>query len=420
VPARVSAVIVTSNFWPEKTGIGQVNTELAKFLSSHGVDVHVVTGYPYYPEWSVYPGYSGSLTRTEHYEGIAIHRSWHYVRPNPGAVGRILHEITLALFGIPALVRLIRTSSTVFIVSPDLFFAFLASKITLLLGRRYQLVVQDVMPDAALELEMVSNRWVIKASKAMARRLYDGAEGIRTLGNGMRRRIAAMTRDPSKISVVPNAVDVRELAPAHGSGLPFRERFVANGHFAVVHSGNIGLKQDLSVLLEAADELRSFPDIKFLVFGDGAAKADFLRERDARRLDNVSHYEFQDRALVPHMLYGADVVLVSQMKAVVDILVPSKLQVAMAAGAMIVAACAENSESAEIIRESGAGILVPAGDGTSLAATLLRIRNGEENAGAYRTRAAEYAAAHFDQESLYGPICRSVRESAGSSPRKAS
>jgi glycosyltransferase involved in cell wall biosynthesis len=127
----------------------------------------------------------------------------------------------------------------------------------------------------------------------------------------------------------------------------------------------------------------------------------------------VAHFAFQERALLPDMLFGADAVLVTQMKEVIDIVVPTKLQVAMAAGAMVVATCAENSESAEILRESRGGILVPAGDGGGLAAALLRIRNGEEDVAGYRRRAAEYAAAHYDQEALYGPICRSVLANAG-------
>jgi hypothetical protein len=42
------AAIITSNYWPEKTGIGQVTTEFAEFLAAGGVDVRVATAMPYY------------------------------------------------------------------------------------------------------------------------------------------------------------------------------------------------------------------------------------------------------------------------------------------------------------------------------------------------------------------------------------
>ena len=71
------------------------------------------------------------------------------------------------------------------------------------------------------------------------------------------------------------------------------------------------------------------------MFGDGAVRTDFLRRRDQLHLKNVSHYPLQERALLPHMLNGADAVLVSQLAEVVDIVVPSKLVTAMGAGAII-------------------------------------------------------------------------------------
>ena len=67
-----------------------------------------------------------------------------------------------------------------------------------------------------------------------------------------------------------------------------------------------------------------------------------------------------------HMLHGADIFLVSQVSSIVDIVVPSKLATAFGAGAMVVASCAENSETARLVRESGGGIVIPAGDDEAL------------------------------------------------------
>src|SRR5687767_13358559 len=120
-------VLVTSNFWPERTGIGQVATEFAQFLASRGIDVHVVTGMPYYPEWRIYPEYRGSLQRTERLGDVTIHRAWHHARPAPGALSRIAHEATLSLFSIPNLASAMSGADVAYIVSPDLSHAFAAS-----------------------------------------------------------------------------------------------------------------------------------------------------------------------------------------------------------------------------------------------------------------------------------------------------
>jgi colanic acid biosynthesis glycosyl transferase WcaI len=389
--------IITSNFWPERTGIGQVTTDFARFLSEEGIDVRVATAMPYYPEWRIYDAYRGRLQQTERLDRIVIHRAWHFTRSSPGAVGRIAHEASLCLFALPNMVRVLRRARVAFIVSPDLSHAFVASFVARAMGVRRVLMVQDVMPDAAVELGMLRNGLVIRLSRWMARRAYAMADEILTLGEGMRRRIARETAAPEKIRIVPNTIDAEELAPGPDQGKPFRDRFVPEGTFAVVHAGNMGQKQDLDLLLRTAKRLLEHRDIHFYVFGDGAVKGEFLRKRDGWGLSNVSHFPFQDRAMLPHMLYGADVLLVSQLPEVVDIVVPSKLVTAMGAGAMIVAACAEDSEAARLIRESGGGIVVPPSDESALATAIFSIIREAGADIAFRRRARDHASAHFDR-----------------------
>src|SRR4029078_1795088 len=216
------------------------------------------------------------------------------------------------------------------------------------------------MTESEMELGMLTNARAIQLSKWMAREMYDGADEIFTLGEGMRRKIERDTRRREKISILKNTVNAAELAQGNGQGKPFRERFVPDDTFAVVHAGNMGKKQDLDLLLRTAKRLRSRSDIHFYVFGDGAVKDEFMRQRDAFDLVNVEIFPFQPREMLPHMLFGADVVLVSQLPEVLDTVVPLKLITAMAAGAMIVAACAPESDTAKLVVSSGGGITAAA------------------------------------------------------------
>src|SRR6266853_2914754 len=87
--------VITSNYWPEPTGISQTVTELTEFLAVRGLDVRVATAMPYYPEWRIYPAYRGTLHRTENHNGVAIRRAWHYVTEEPGTMARVLQEASL-------------------------------------------------------------------------------------------------------------------------------------------------------------------------------------------------------------------------------------------------------------------------------------------------------------------------------------
>jgi colanic acid biosynthesis glycosyl transferase WcaI len=265
------------------------------------------------------------------------------------------------------------------------------------------LIVKDVMPDAAVELGMLRNPYLIAISRRLARWIYRKADEIHTLGEGMRRRVAR-DADARKVRVIPDTIDAAELEPVPYEANEFRRRFVPTGTFAVVHTGNMGHKQDLDLLLRTACRFRDDPTVHFYVFGDGAAKERFFRVRAELGLHNVSHYPLQDRPFLRHMLSGADMVLISQLPELVDIVVPSKLLTALGAGAMIVAACASDSETARLVRESGGGLLVPASDDEALAGVMMRLRVGQVDTTRLRRQAREFAVQRFDRNAIYGAL----------------
>jgi putative colanic acid biosynthesis glycosyltransferase WcaI len=400
--------VVAANYWPEPTGTSQTVTEFAEFLARSGAEVRVATGLPYYPQWQIYPGYRRALYRSERRNGVTILRAWHHVRTAPSALGRIVQELTLCLFALPTLIRALWGARLAYVVSPALSYAFVGACLARGLRIPVVLVVKDVMPEAAVETGLLRNRALIAVGRWLARRLYGVASEIQTLGEGMARRIVAAGAAPAKVRVVPDTIDARELAPVPVEQNEFRRRFVPRGSFAVVHTGNMGRKQDLDLLLRTADRLRAEPDIRFFVFGDGTVRGEFLRRCAQLGLENVVQQPLQDRSFLAHMLSGADVLLVSQLAEVVDIVVPSKLVTALGAGAMIVAACADESETARLIRASEGGVVVAAGDDAALARTILAVRDGGVDTAGYRARARAYAVSRFDRDAVYGPLAAEV------------
>ena len=108
--------------------------------------------------------------------------------------------------------------------------------------------------------------------------------------------------------------------------------------------------------------------------------------------------------MLRHMLSGADVVLVSQLPEVVDVVVPSKLLTALGAGAMVVAACACDSETARLLSESGGGVVIPASDDEEFVRVIRRVRAGDVDSAGHRRRARAFAVKHFDRTTVYGPL----------------
>lgn len=399
---RARLTIVTTYFWPEKTGISQVTWEMATYLAAQDIVVTVVTAMPFYPAWRIDPEYRAHrrLWLREKAGSISILRSWHWVRPNPNTVLRLAHEGTLSLFSLPNLVRGLRNADHAFIITPHLTFAFVASVLAGILRVPQTVIVQDVMPDAAIELGMLRNRALIAFSRGLARGLYQRARDILTLSEGMRQRIATLC-DSGKIHLLPNTIDADELAPPAVAENEFRKRFVPPGVFAVIHTGNMGRKQDLDLILRAAERVQHDASIHFYVFGDGAEKDRFVARMKLRNLKNVSHHPLQERSLLPHMLAGADMVVVSQLPEVVDIVVPSKLLTAMGAGSAILAACDPASELARLVVDSDGGVVIPPSDADALVAAIDAFRREPAAVARRRRLARAYATEHFDRNRVF-------------------
>src|SRR5207302_9203792 len=192
--------------------------------------------------------------------------SWHLVSPHPTTLSRMLHETTLALFALPAMIRALRGSQRVYVVSPALTYAVVGLAIAAAMRVSQVLIVKDVMPDAAIELGMLKSRFAITVSRQLARWAYALAAEIHTLGEGMKRRIAAVAGRGDKIRIVPDTIDAQELYPVPWEQNEFRKQYASTGTFAVLHTGNMGKKQDLGLILRAADRLRHDPAVQFYVF----------------------------------------------------------------------------------------------------------------------------------------------------------
>ena len=128
--------------------------------------------------------------------------------------------------------------------------------------------------------------------------------------------------------------------------------------FVVAHFGNMGVKQGLDVVIEAAKISRDESGVVYLLVGDGAARPTL--ETNAREL-NLPNLRFlplqpQDRFL--ELLAQSDVCLVTQQRAVSDIVFPSKVIMLLAAARPVIASVGTGSEVARVVAESGAGLTV--------------------------------------------------------------
>ena len=112
------------NFAPELTGIGKYTGEMVAWLAARGHEVRVVTAPPYYPDWSVRPGYSGSRYAREDWRGATVLRTPLWVPRKVTGLKRLVHLASFALSSLPTLLAQWRWKpDVVWVTEPPLFCA---------------------------------------------------------------------------------------------------------------------------------------------------------------------------------------------------------------------------------------------------------------------------------------------------------
>jgi colanic acid biosynthesis glycosyl transferase WcaI len=365
-------MILSINYWPEVTGIGAFTTYRAEYLAAAGHHIEVCTTFPYYPEWEVPQSYAGRLQSSEERNGVRILRGYAYI-PNPAtSVKRILHE---ASFVLSSLIRAVarKRPDVLLVVSPPLGLAWSAILLSRLWRVPYIFDVEDLQPDAAADLNMLPS-WALRIPYGVERAAYRHATLVTTLTSGMRDRIVGKGVPAEKVSLLEPRADDSLLVMDPDEGNAFRQRHGLENKFLVTHSGNMGVKQGLEVIVEAAQLNRTDDSILFLLAGDGAVRARIERLAAELGLPNVRFLPLLDEPEFRGLLAASDLCLLTQQASVSAIVFPSKIVTYMAAGRPIVASVNPFSEVAQCVRESGAGVVVPPEDPEALLGAIHDLR----------------------------------------------
>ena len=117
--------------------------------------------------------------------------------------------------------------------------------------------------------------------------------------------------------------------------------------------------------------------------------------------DAVRFIPFQPENELSEMFAAADVLLVSQLNAVKDTLIPGKLLTYMAAGRPIIAAANPASQAGQLLRQADGGVLVTPENPEALAAAVRNLADADPDVlTAFGARNRAYAERHFDQRRI--------------------
>jgi colanic acid biosynthesis glycosyl transferase WcaI len=358
-------VIYGINYAPEIAGVGRYTGEIGEHFAAEGHDVCVVTAPPHYPGWKAKDGYSAKRWMKESLAGAQVYRCPLYLNTQMRGFRRLLAPLSFALSSAPvAFVQIIkRRPDVVMTVEPTLFTAPVALLAAKLVGAKTVLHVQDLEIDAAFAVGHLTGGPLAKIASLFDRLMTCAFDRVVTISQSMAEKIQAKGAHPSKVQIVRNWVDLDQIRPMETSLAYRQELGLKASDFVVLYSGNIGAKQGVGLLIEAARLLKDEPNIVFAIAGQGPMRPEM--EAAVKELPNVRLYDFAPEERFNEFLSVADVHILPQEREAADLLLPSKLGGMLASGRRIIVTADAGTELATFLRDSCC--LTPPGDAGALA-----------------------------------------------------
>lgn len=386
-------LLVTTNYWPEPTGTAPFATDLALALHFKGEIVNVLTTYPHYPWWSVPIEYQELPNHTKIEDAVSVLRTRHYIPKSSNLITRVLYEFSL----LKNLMKIMKTSdfsNVDYVVTIGSSFAghFIGKKFAKKKKIPLLIVIHDLIGKGLEQSGIPGGRIIFKLVQSLESSNLKEAAGIAVISPAMKNALKEMGVEPDKVSLIPlySTNTIPELKPSTAKR--------ANGwdpeNFVVVHSGNMGNKQNLETLIDAAKILDSETDITFYLVGHGNQEAHL--KSLAKGLKNFHFVPAVADKDFPNILGGADLLLVSERASQLEMSLPSKLTSYFFSNRPVIASVPIAGATAEYL--DGLAQIVPAEDPKLLAEKIIYMKQNVAYRNSLAKKALEFAQQNLTRE----------------------
>lgn len=360
--------VVSEVYYPEETSTGYYLTRIAEGLADD-FDVKVLCGQPNYSARGVI------APKHEFHKNVEIFRATGTTLDKNVIIFRLLNMFTLGLSVFFKALGNFRSSDKVLVVTNPPNMPFVVAVAALLKGASYTLLIHDNYPEILIAAGKLSPGSVLANTISFFNRwLYKYSAKIIVVGRDMHELLTRKTAGLDiPIVTIPNWAELESVSPSMRSDNELLRELALGDRFVFLYAGNLGHPNDLESIVECANTLRDRKDLHFIFLGTGA-KRKWLEMRVAElALENVTILDPRPRTNQRVFLNGCDVALVSLVKNMVGVSMPSRTYNILAAGRPILALTEENSELARVVQEEQVGWIVPPGDPASLTRTVLEI-----------------------------------------------
>ena len=345
-------------------------------------------------------------------DGVRVIRVWTYITANEGFARRILDYFS---FGVSALLAglFVPRVDVVVSTSPQFFTAVGACVLSSVRRKPFVFELRDLWPDSIAVVGAMRKGVVFRLLKKLEYFMYRRAALIVSVTQSFRRILAANGIPADKIVVVTNGVDGGFFFPGPAADV-IRKKHDLDGKFVGAYVGTLGLAHGLQSLLSAAERLRHRRDLVFILVGTGAERQNLEKLARERDLGNVIFAGAVSKEEVKEYWRLCDVALVLlRDDPLFEHVIPSKMFEAMGTAKPIILGV--RGESAEILADAGAGLLVCPGSVDALVEAIEKIARSPDVAKRMGRHGRRYVVERFNRDRLASDLLSELVKVSGKS-----
>jgi len=401
-------ILYMTQFFPPEVGAASVRAkELVENWTVEGHQVSVLTGFPNYLEGSIFPGYQNEIFRKEVKDGYTLTRVYTIASPKGAILRRVLGQLAFLFSSILGGTRLGRFDAVI-ASSPPFALGVAGWIVARLCRARFVFEVRDLYPETAVALGVIKNPLLIIFLRWVESFYYHRADLIVAVTDGIRRHIQARGVPEQKIVMMTNGVNTA-LFDFRPSSADLRRAWGLEGRFVVHYAGILGLAQGLDRILLSADQLRLYPEIVFVLVGDGVEKSQLVAQAKAKGLENVIFFDNQPLDRMPEIMSCADVGLALKKKLHLNKgALPVKMFEYMACRRPVIVGGAAEAEA--LVRKADAGICVDPADPSQLAEAVLSLYRDRALVARCGNNGRAFVERHYSRQEISRQYIRLLTE----------
>jgi glycosyltransferase involved in cell wall biosynthesis len=249
----------------------------------------------------------------------------------------------------------------IIIPTPPITFADLATNLKKKHDARLYLMPRDIFPQGAVDLGfMKKGSAVYRYFRSKEKKLYRQSDYIGCMSPGnikyIQKNNSFVPKD--KLHELKN-FQIKYKGFGHNDLI---KKYGLKGNFTVIFGGNMGKPQQLENVLTLAEKVSEYPDVFFLLLGEGVAMQKLKKNIEERKIKNIKIHSSISKQEYQDLLTVCDIGLISLNQNFTVPNIPSKTLDYFNVGLPVLASIDKATDFNEVLEEAKAGLWSYAGD----------------------------------------------------------